>query len=219
MLLEELRSEVIDYARQMAHSRLTSGTWGNVSARDRETGLIAITPSGMDYDSLTPADIVIIDEHGKIVDGHRRPSVETELHTIFMRNRLEVGSVVHTHSPFATALGIARDEIPIALAELAAVVGSAIPVAPYVTLATAALAETAYRVMGDGRAVVLRNHGVVAIGETLKDTLAAAAVIEENALVYWLAYQIGEPSILPREEVQKLRCLYLRRYGQGNSKG
>lgn len=91
--------------------------------------------------------------------------------------------------------------------------------APYITFATAALAETAYRVMGDRRAVVLRNHGVVTIGEDLRDAMAVAIVVEDNAVVYWLASQIGEPSTVPYEEVQKLRSLYLSRYGQVDDRG
>ena len=104
MLLEELRSQVIDCCKKINELNLTSGTSGNVSARDKDSGLIAITPSGISYTELKKEQIVIVDETGKIVDGDKVPSSEISMHLVIYKLRPNVFSVIHTHSKYCTVL-------------------------------------------------------------------------------------------------------------------
>lgn len=214
MLLKSRREEVIEFAQRMSASRLVSGTWGNLSVRDPETGLIAVTPSGMPYDKLEPQDIVIMDETGRAVDGKRRPTIEVPLHLGLLRNRKDINGVVHTHSIFATTLGVLNLGVPVVSAEMAAVVGGPVPVAPFAVFGTEEFGRVALEAMGDGRAVVLKNHGVVAVGPTLSDAFGVASVVEDAAMVYVFASMIGKPDLVPEEHFEIMRTAYLNKYGQ-----
>src|SRR6266550_2289287 len=99
MLLPELRAELALYAKKMYDSHLVRATQGNLSARDLESGFICLTPSGADYQLLTAEDIVVVDENGSVVEGKRRPTVETPVHTLILRRRRDIHCVMHTHSP------------------------------------------------------------------------------------------------------------------------
>ncbi len=102
MLLEELRKQVIEHSQKMLHDGLTMGTGGNISARDPKSGLVAITPSSMEYDTLVPSDVPILDVNGKVIEGEHRPSTETPMHTLIYRERSDVMAIVHNHAAFAT---------------------------------------------------------------------------------------------------------------------
>lgn len=214
MLLQHLREEVIETALRVVDAGLVVSTWGNISGRDKETGLVAITPSGMDYKKLKPEDIVIVDTNGKVIDGKRKPSTETPMHTLFYRKRNDINGIVHTHSWFATALSTLNKEIPVVLAELGACVGGSVKVARYARGGTEEFGEAALEAIGDRAAVLQQNHGVLAIGKSLEDAFAAAAVVEDTAKVYWSALLIGKPFVLPDEEVKELHDIFVKSYGQ-----
>lgn len=214
MLLKDLRESVIEYALKVIDAGLISSTWGNISARDPESGLIAITPSGMEYRKLSPDDIVIVDKNGNIVDSKRKPSSETPMHALFYRERPEINGIVHTHSCYATAMSTLKKEIPVVLAELGACVGGLVKVAEYARGGTEEFGQAALRAIGDGTAVLQQNHGVLAIGKTLNDALFSAIVVEEAAKIYWLALQVGEPFILPDQEVKEIHEGFIKTYGQ-----
>lgn len=213
-MLKNLREEVIETALKVVEAGLVASTWGNISGRDGDSGLVAITPSGMEYRKLLPEDIVIVDCHGKIVDGKRKPSSETPMHTLFYRERPEITGIVHTHSNYATALSTLKKGIPVVLAELGACVGGEVNVAEYARGGTEEFGQAALRAIGDRLAVLQQNHGVLAIGPTLKDALFAAIVVEDAARVYWTALQVGEPSIVPPAEVEELHQSFIKSYGQ-----
>lgn len=103
MLMQEERELVVEYGRKMSTDRLSTGTSGNISVCNAEKGLMAISPSGMDYFSTTPEDVVITDLEANIVDGVRKPSSEWALHTAFYRHKPHARAVVHTHSMFCRA--------------------------------------------------------------------------------------------------------------------
>jgi len=214
LLLQRLREKVIETALKVVDAGLVVSTWGNISARDRESGLIAITPSGMDYKKLRPEDIVILDVDGKVIDGKRKPSTETPMHTLFYRKRSEINGIVHTHSWFATTLSTLNKEIPVVLAELGACVGGSVRVAKYVRGGTEEFGRAALDAIGDRAAVLQQNHGVLAIGKTLDDAFAATAVVEDAAKVYWSGLLAGQPFVLPDEEVKELHESFIKSYGQ-----
>lgn len=113
MLLEDLREKIIKIAQKAQAEKLIPLTMGNFSARDRATGLIAVTPSGMSYETLLPADIVIVDTAGKTIDGSRKPSIETPMHCAVYRKRPDIGGIAHTHSTFATAWAACHKPVPV----------------------------------------------------------------------------------------------------------
>jgi L-fuculose-phosphate aldolase len=214
MLLAELRAEVARYAHKMSASGLVRATQGNLSARDPEGGRICITPSGADYDTMTGADIVVVDEEGVVVEGRWKPSVETPLHALMLRRRRDIHCVMHTHSVYATALGVVYQPVPMILEESAMCLGGEVPVAPFQMSGTPEFAELIAATMGGGSAVIWGNHGAMVVGTTLALTYATAHALEDSARVYAVARQLGEPQVLLPDEVAKLRAFWLAHYGQ-----
>lgn len=212
--LLELKKAVLEYSLRMSRSGMAPATWGNISAKDPETGLVAITPSGMPYDSLTPEDICLVDLDGNRVDCPWKPSVETPLHLVFYRARPWCSAIVHTHSLYATAFAALGQEIPVVVGTLASTVGGSVPCAPYTKSGTTEFGEVALNAMGDRTAVLLGNHGVVALGRNLADAYTVAEVVENAAKIYHFALSVGKPNLIPEEEVQRIRTGYLTKYGQ-----
>jgi L-fuculose-phosphate aldolase len=190
MLLHELRWEVVRYCRLMASTGLVRLTSGNISARDQETGLIAVSPTSLAYDEMSPADVVVADLSGRVIDGARRPTSELPLHLAVYADHPEAGAVVHSHSVHATALGLIDEELPLVIINLAGA-GGAIPVAPYQTPGTPELAEAAVKAMGNRKAVMLQNHGVVTWGGSLGEAFSLATYVEEGAHIYLAARMAG----------------------------
>ena len=218
MLLPELRSEVARYAKKMYDSHLVQATQGNLSARDPESGFICVTPSGTDYQSLTAADIVVVDENGKVVEGKRRPTVETPVHTLIFRRRHDIHCVMHTHSPYATAFGVIYQPIPMVLSDSALYLGCEVPIAAYHMSGTPEFAELVADTLQDGPAVIWGNHGALVVGVDLSLTFSIAHALEDSAKVYAIAKQLGNPVLLSQEEVIKLRELWINNHGQRASK-
>ena len=155
--------------RRMAAGGLVLGAAGNVSARAGD--LVAISPSALPYDTLRAEDVCLVTAAGELVEGPK-PSVELPMHLAVLAARQDVGAVVHTHSPYATALSLVGDSVPVAKA------------APS---GTAELGEAVLVAAGDGDAVVVRGHGPVCFGVDLADALARAFALEENARIQALA--------------------------------
>jgi L-ribulose-5-phosphate 4-epimerase len=214
MLLKELREKVIEIALKAQKERLISLTMGNFSARDRETGYICITPSGMEYDKLAAEDIVVLDVEGNKLDGDRKPSIEHPLHCAVYRSRKDVFGVSHTHSVFATAWAACNENIPVVVAELAALVGGPVECAPYKPMGSFELAETAAAHLKDRHAILLANHGVLAVGHDIETAFANSVVVEEGAKIAYYARQIGVMRVIPEDECRSLRKSTLEKYGQ-----
>lgn len=213
MLMLDIRKQVIETARQMLKYGLTVGTWGNISIRNNEM-LVAITPSGVDYQSMIPEDVVVVDLAGKVVDGNLKPSSELPMHLAVYRERKDVQAIVHTHSPYASAFAVLGQEIPVVLAEMASVVGGSVLVTPYSRPGTLDVGRDVVRCLQDRQGVLLGNHGVVAIGSDVDEALMIALVIEDGARIYQLAKTLGEPRTIPEDETRLLREQYRKHYGQ-----
>lgn len=212
MLLESLRERIVEAAVWCYRDNLVQGTAGNVSARDEETGYVVITPSGVPYENLQPSDIVVVDLSGSVIDGHLIPSSETPMHTAIYRALPQVHGVVHTHSVFATTFACLGRPIP-AVHYLVALVGVQIPVADYATYGTPEMGTNVLRVIGDSKAVLLKNHGVLAIGRSLTEALTVASTVEYVAQVSYLSLVLGRPEELPRDELERLAVRFSA-YGQ-----
>lgn len=209
----ELRRQLVEVARKAYDTGLVTGTSGNMSVRDPDSGHILITPSGVEYHAMTPDQMVLVDVNGHVVEGKLVPSSETPMHTAVYRMRPDVQAVVHTHSRFATVFSCLRRPIP-AVHYLIALMGTEIPVADYATYGTDELARSAVAAMGtDHRAVLLQNHGVLAVGKHIQEAYNIAAVVEYIADVYYHSLTIGQPVVLPDDEVHRVAEKF-KTYGQ-----
>ena len=214
MLLKDLRSELAGYAKKMYDSGLVRATQGNLSARDPESGLICITPSGADYQTLTTEDIAVVNEKGEVVEARWQPSVEAPLHLHILHQRPDVRCVMHTHSLYASAFGVVHKPIPMILGESASCLGGEVPVAPYRTSGTIEFAEQVAETLGDGSAVIWGNHGAMVVGASLAQAFSIAHALEDTAQIYFIAKQLGDPITLPKEEITKLHTEWRENYRQ-----
>ncbi|MEA2664465.1 MAG: L-fuculose-phosphate aldolase [Candidatus Eremiobacteraeota bacterium] len=196
----QIRAAIVATCVRMTELGLNHGTAGNVSVRVGERFLV--TPSGVDYDRLTPESIVSVAFDGSF-EGSAQPSSEWRLHAALLQARPEMRAVVHTHSPHATAVACLREPIP-SFHYLVGLGGRAeIPCAAYATYGTAELAANAVAVLRDGKTCLLANHGALALGTTLRQALALAASVETLATQYVLARQIGTPVLLDQAEMAR----------------
>jgi L-fuculose-phosphate aldolase len=200
-MLHTLRTELHATARAMHAEGLAPGTSGNVSVRTPGGGLL-VTPSGVPYETLTPSDMCELDAGGVPV-GPRRlaPSSEWRLHLGVYAARPEVHAIVHTHSRFATTLACLRRELPAVHYMIAVAGGPTVRCARYATYGSAELATAAVEALAGRLACLLANHGLVALGASLPGALRVAREIELVAEEYWRALQIGQPFVLPDDEI------------------
>lgn len=186
------RDDLVAYARRMAPDDLAPGTSGNLSVRRGE--VMAITPSGMPYERMGPADICLVRMSDAALLSGPRPSTETPMHLALYQASGAV-AIVHTHSPFVVALSTVLDELP-AIHYAMADLGGPVRVAPYTRFGTAHLASNAVAALAGRSAVILRNHGALTCGPDLARAYDRAATLEWLARVYWYARLAGTPQTL-----------------------
>jgi len=211
---EQARREVIETGLEMIHSSLVVGTWGNISVRIPDENLMAITPSGVDYESIETADVVIMDFDGNIVEGDKKPSIEWQLHLAVYKARDDIQAIVHTHSTYVTAFAIARKGIPGAAEDLVQVVGGDVRVTNYVLPGSAELGQEVVLALKDRMACIMANHGCIATGRTVKEALRTAFIVEKSAQATVYAQSLGGVVELTEEDVDFMREFYLTKYGQ-----
>jgi L-fuculose-phosphate aldolase len=196
-----LRQAVIETARAMNSRGLNRGSSGNVSVR--VDGGMLVTPSGRAYHRLDTEDIVMVKYDGSPV-GKRRPSSEWRFHRDIYLARPDVHAVVHTHSTFATTLACLHREVPAFHYMIAATGGKRIRCAAYATFGTEQLSQNALDALGDTRACLLANHGMIVVGTDLDGTLDLAVEVEALCEQYWRASQFTEPHILDDAEMDRV---------------
>jgi len=212
MILEKEREQVIEYSLKLLSEGLTNGTAGNVSIFNREEGLVAISPTGVNYSELTPEMISIVDLDGKLIEG-LKPSSELEMHMILYRNREDVNAVIHTHPVYTTVLACLRQDLP-AIDYMIAVTGATkVKCAEYASYGTKELAENAYKAMGSSLAVILANHGLTTAGKDIANALNITVQVEYISNLYIKAKNIGEPIVLPDNEMNSMLERF-KTYGQ-----
>jgi L-ribulose-5-phosphate 4-epimerase len=217
MILEELRAHVLQTARLLPKYNLVWMAGGTVCARDPQTGYVVVTPSGLDYERLTPDDMTVTDMDMNLIEGKFRPSVALNLWIGFMRTRPELNAVVHTHSPYATAFSVAYQQIPVITETMADWFGQPIQVTRYLSVEDPEFPTLPVEVMGDGYAVLLGNHGPITVGKTLEHALERAVTLEEAARTYSIARTIGAPVALTEDQARASFDYYHNRYGQKKS--
>ena len=201
MLLSEERKTVAYYGKKLITSGLVKGTGGNISLVNTAKTLLAITPSGVEYNQFGPEDVVVVDMDGKRVEGHLNPSSELAFHLALVKQRSDIKAVVHTHSDYATALACLRWELP-PVHYLIGSAGYVVPLAPYATFGTQALADGICQTIGEGYAVLLANHGLVTVGGNLQKAFSTAEYIEYVAKIYLMTKSVGIPVLLGMEEMR-----------------
>lgn len=208
---EELRRSIVSGCRELAGRGLTPGVSGNVSVRRDARGFF-VSPTGMAYGGLEPADIPLVTFDGHWY-GRRRPSSEWRFHRDILASRAEIGAIVHTHSPMATALACTRRAIPAFHYMVAVAGGDDIRCAPYYTFGSQALSDAALEALVDRRACLLAHHGVIALGADVAAAVALAGEVEDLATKYCAALALGRLDILDAQEMARVLEKF-RTYGR-----
>ncbi len=196
----------------MSGRGLVTGTSGNVSVRlaasDKCDQLLAITPLGRPYDTLADDDIAVVDYDVEPVEGELAPSSETLLHVAIYRARPDVKAVIHTHSVYSSVFAVAGMDIPPIIDEMMVLIGGAIRVAEYGFPGSEALAESVCKAIGERNAALIRHHGAVGVGRSLREALDVCALTERVAQVYHQATLLGKVNTLPDEIVEAELAVY-----------
>ena len=196
-----LRRQIILACRQLDVSGLNRGTTGNISCREDDHFLV--TPSGVPVDAMTETGIVAMGFDGNVI-GHGKPSSEWHFHRDILRQRSDIHAVVHTHSPYATALACLREDLPPFHYMIAIAGGDSIRCAPYTLFGTDTLSQYALAALTDRKACLLANHGLIALGRDIADAMAIATEVESLCQQYLIARQSGTPVLLSAEEMQQV---------------
>lgn len=202
-MLEKQKEEVVVFSKKMMHRGLTRGTGGNISVFDRSSGLVAITGSGIDYDRMTPDDIVITDLDGNIIEGTVKPSVELPMHLACYKKREDITAAVHTHSLFSTTLACMGQGIDL-IHYLIGFAGGKVDCIPFYPIGTWELAEHTADALTEKNAVLLGNHGLMCIGHSLDYAFAVAEETEFVAEIYYRTRLLGGGNLLTQEEVEPM---------------
>jgi L-ribulose-5-phosphate 4-epimerase len=213
-VLQELKERVHRLHLELPKYRLVAWTGGNVSARDPDSGLVVIKPSGVLYEELQPDHHVVLTLDGELVEGDLKPSSDTASHLYIYRHRPDVYGVVHTHSPYATAFAAVGRSIPVCLTAIADEFGGPIPCAGFALIGGEEIGEQVVKHIGNSPAVLLRQHGVFTVGGSVEAAVKSAVMVEDIARTVWLAMQLGQPEEIPPDLVAKLHDRYTNVYGQ-----
>ncbi|BBM19925.1 L-ribulose-5-phosphate 4-epimerase [Enterococcus avium] len=212
-MLEKEKTEIIAAGIKLDRYGLISLSGGNVSVRvDQET--LLVTPSGMMYEEMVPADVLVMNSDGKVIEGARRPSVDTIAIRYIFQQIPEVNAVIHTHQPYATGIGLVVDRIDCDVTTLANTAKGPVNVAPYSSAASIDMGYAVVDHIGDQLAVVLKNHGVVTIGKNLKEALYAAVYLEEAAKTLYVAHSYGGDIAKLNDEQIRTAVEVFKDYGQ-----
>lgn len=200
--LQAERESVVELGRELLESGLTKGSGGNVSVRDGDR--VAVSPSGIPYEEVTPEIVPVVDLDGNRLEGDVEPSNETPMHAMIYEERSGVGGIVHSHSPYASTFASLGEPIP-AAHYLIAYAGTEVPVAGYEPPGSEALGELAVEALGEEyNACLLQNHGVIAVGEDGSDAMEVAEMVEFVARIHYQASSIGEPVVMDDDDLESL---------------
>lgn len=212
-MFEDEKQAVLDAALKLDRYGLIALSGGNVSWR-MPTGEVLVTPSGMIYDDMAADDVLVVDINGSVLEGTRKASVDTEALLYIFKEKPEVNAVIHTHQPYATGLGLVMDEIPCNLSTMANATEGPVTVASYGDPGSLSMGVEAVRAIGDRLAVVLKHHGVIAVGRDLRQALFSCVYLEEAAKTVTVALATGKPmATMTQAQIDEAVAVF-HRYGQ-----
>ena len=215
-MLEKLKEELVHLHLELPKNNLVAWTSGNVSARDPESNLVVIKPSGVKFEDLSAEKMVVVDLQGEVVEGTYKPSSDTASHCYLYRHLPEVNGVAHTHSRYATAFAILGREIPCVTTAMGDEFGGPIPCGGFALIGGEEIGQRVVEVLRGSRspAALLQNHGVFTTGDSAEAAVKAAVMTEDNAAIVWTALQIGEPLPIDSGDIDRLYRRYHEEYGQ-----
>jgi L-ribulose-5-phosphate 4-epimerase len=214
--ITSLRETVAGLHAELTRYQLVAWTAGNVSGRVPGADLMVIKPSGVSYSELTPANMIVCDLAGEVVEGDLSPSSDTAAHAYVYRAMPQVGGVVHTHSTYGCAWAARGEPIPCVLTAMADEFGGEIPVGPFALIGNEDIGKGIVATLSGHRspAVLMRNHGVFTIGKDPKAAVKAAVMCEDVARSVHIARQLGEPLPIEQSDIDYLYDRYQNAYGQ-----
>ncbi len=215
-MLENLKKELVQLHHELPRNHLVAWTSGNVSARDPDTGLVVIKPSGVKFPDLTPETMVVVDLEGQIVQGTYKPSSDTASHCYIYRHMPDVGGIVHTHSRYATAFATHGRSIPCITTAMGDEFGGDIPCGGFALIGGEEIGQVVVETIQGSRspACLLQSHGVFTVGANAEKAVKAAVMTEDNAAIAWAALMLGTPLPIAPADIDKLYDRYQNVYGQ-----
>ncbi len=204
MKYEKIRKQVLEAILEAVDLGLIKGTSGNIAVQDDEEQVIAVTPSGIVYKTMKAEDIAIVDMDGNWIDGPYKPSSEIPMHSAVLRARDDVKATVHTHGMFATIAAMEGELLPTTPPQSEF---TPINVVPFTMPGSGDLADLVVETLGDGRAVLLKNHGMFCCGKDIKSAMAATVYTEEMAQTSYYAKLAGTFKPMPEEAVAAMKAL------------
>lgn len=216
--MHDLRENLVEMHQLLVQYGLVVWTGGNVSQRVDENSFL-IKPSGVGYESLTAADMVLCDLEGNLMEGDHSPSSDTAAHAYVYKNMPEVGGVVHTHSNYACGFAAVGQPVPCVLTAIADEFGGEIPLGPFAIIGDDSIGRGIVETLTGHRskAVIMKNHGVFAIGQDANAAVKSAVMAEDNAKSVFIARQLGQPIEIDQADVDRLFDRYQNVYGQRGS--
>lgn len=216
MMLENLRELVCLLHAELPKNHLVAWTSGNISARDPNTGLVVIKPSGVTFEKLTPQNMVVVDTEGNIIEGNFKPSSDTASHCYIYRHMPQINGITHTHSRYATAFAVTGQGIPCLTTAMGDEFGGSIPCGGFALIGGEQIGQVVVETLKGSRspACLLQNHGVFAVGATAESAVKAAVMTEDNAAITWTAMQLGNPIPIAASDIDRLYQRYQHEYGQ-----
>lgn len=205
MKYESIRRQVLDALLQAVKLGLIHGTSGNIAVRDFADNVIAISPSGRAYDTMTAEDVAIVSLDGEWIDGPYKPSSETPMHTAVYRARPDVGATVHLHGLFSTVMAMEGEELPVSTPPQAEI--APIRIVPFALPGSTELAGQVVQALGKNRAVLMKNHGSFCCGNSIAAAMSAAVYTEEAAQTAYFASLLGKFHPLNEEEVRQVKAV------------
>ena len=218
--VEDAKKVVCELHAELIKWNLVVWTAGNVSQRvrgiDGAEDVLVIKPSGVPYDRLTPADMVVCDLDANLIIGEHSPSSDTAAHAYVYRHMPEVGGVTHTHSTYATAWAAIGEEVPCVLTMMADEFGGPVPIGPFALIGDDSIGRGIVETLSKSNspAVLMQNHGPFTIGRDAEASVKAAAMVEEVSRTIWVARQMGQLIPIPQEKIDSLHYRYKNVYGQ-----
>ncbi len=210
-----LKETIVEAGLKMVRQGLTVGTWGNISVRDSETGLVYISPSAIKYKEVRREDVVVLNDELEIVDGAATPSIEKRMHVAVYRAREDVNAVIHTHPLYSSVLAVNGMELPGISEDFVQIVGDKIICSEYALPGTQELAENVVVGLGNRNAVLLPSHGTLCVGKDIHNAFKICYVVEKTAHIYILAKSIGTPQLISEEDIKEMQYFAQNLYGQG----
>lgn len=217
-MYSEEKREIIKCALMLVKYDIIKLTAGNLSVRCGEDGQhLVVTPSGMYYEETVEDDLLVMNMEDKtVIEGFRKPSVDIDALIHIYRHMPAVNAIIHTHQVYATSVGLISDKLPSIVTTLANATGGEVKVAPFSSAASIEMGIETVSNIGDTRAVILKNHGVITVGKSLKEALYAAVYLEDAAKIFCMTKSLGEPSLLTEEQTREAVEIF-KTYGQQSS--